>query len=140
MATFLDQNVGVFGAIRDVAPVQHDLGAVPAGAFDLGEGGLSRHDDRRWNPEPVRVVGDALRVISRRHRDHPARAFVGAQFGELHRRAPVLERAGNLLVLKLQISRDPVTLVEPEGPRYGGSHGAVFKDLGGGPDVVEGGC
>ena len=36
----------------------------------------ARHHDHRAHPQPLRVVGDALRVVARAHRDHAARALV----------------------------------------------------------------
>ena len=55
--------------------LEHDLGAEHAGVLDLRGGREARHHDDRTDAEPLRVVGDALGVIARRHRDHAGRAL-----------------------------------------------------------------
>ena len=79
--------------------VQHHGRAVRFGRRDLHERRRHRHHDGGRNVQPLRMIGDRLRVIAGRHRDDAARAFGLAQRGELHQRAALLERVGDLQVL-----------------------------------------
>ena len=53
----------------EVGAGEHHLGLVDLGARDLRERRVGGHHDRRRDPEPVRVVGEALRVVAGRRGD-----------------------------------------------------------------------
>ena len=91
--------LGAHLRVRHGLAVQHHGGAVRFGRGDLHERRRHRHHDGRRNVQPPGVIGDRLRVIAGRHRDDAARAFGFAQRGELHERAALLERVGDLQVL-----------------------------------------
>ncbi|MGX1387765.1 hypothetical protein AB7M66_008896 [Bradyrhizobium japonicum] len=80
----------------------HHLGAVVLGVLDLHHGRADRHDDGGGNAEPLGVIGDALRVVARRHRDDAARTLLRRQRSEPVERTPLLERGGELEVFEFQ--------------------------------------
>ena len=82
---------------------QHHPGAEFPGALDLGEGGELGHDDDGRDAQAPGMVGDPLGVIARRHGDDAVFRLLGRQALELVERAPVLERAGVLQALQLQV-------------------------------------
>ena len=58
------------GGAEAVAP-QHHGGAERLGAIDLDEGCALGHHDRRRDPEPAGMIGDALGMVARGHRNDP---------------------------------------------------------------------
>ena len=58
---------------------QDDFSREAARALDLHGRREPRHHDHCRNSEALRVVGDALRVVSRRYRDHAARLLLWRQ-------------------------------------------------------------
>ena len=93
---------GMASRFVECVAVQHDLRAEAARALDLHTGREARHHDDGADPEPVRVIGDTLRVVAGTHRDDAARALFRRQLRELVARAPLLERGGELQVLELE--------------------------------------
>ena len=89
--------------------VEDDFSAVAArgGDFDLRRG--QRHDDLGANAARGSVKGDALRVIAGAGGDHAALALRFAEREELVECAALLERAGALQVLELQVQGRPVS-------------------------------
>ena len=81
---------------------EHDFGAVYPRVGDLRVGRAPGHHDHRAHAQPRGVVGDALGVVARAHRDHAAAALLLAQRQQLVERAALLERAGELQVLELE--------------------------------------
>jgi hypothetical protein len=63
----------------------------------------SGHHDGGWYSQPLRVPGDALRVVAGRDRDDAAGALAGVQRQQAVQRAAFLERGGELQVLELQV-------------------------------------
>jgi len=64
---------------------------------------LSRHHDHRPQSQTLRMVGNALRVVAGRGRDHAGhRRAALEQRSELVERAALLERSSELQVLELQ--------------------------------------
>ncbi len=109
---------------------QHHLGAERLGVGDLEEGGVLGHDDSGGNAEPRRVIGDGLGVIAGRHGDHAAARLLGAERGELHQRAAVLERVGELQILELEIDLGPGQRRElRRGNRRGADHMVAKRRL-----------
>ena len=82
--------------------LEHDLGAEAARVLDLDARGEARHDDRRRDPHPLGVVGDRLRVVAGRDREHALGALGRRQLRHLVERAALLERGGELQVLELE--------------------------------------
>ena len=78
------------------------LGAMAPGVLDLHHRRADRHHDAGGNAEPVRVIGDALGVIARRHRDHAAPPLVRRQRDEPVQRTALLEAGGELQVLEFE--------------------------------------
>ena len=89
------------GVVEHVA-VEHDLGAMAGGLRDFHRRGDSRHDDRRRNTEPLRVIGDRLRVVAGRRGDHAALSLLGRKLQQFVERAALLVGGGELEVLELQ--------------------------------------
>ena len=54
-----------------------DLGTPLPRTFDLYDGGVGGHHDRRPHGEPVRGKRHGLRVVARRERDDTGRTLVG---------------------------------------------------------------
>jgi hypothetical protein len=81
---------------------EDDLGAEAARVLDLHARGEARHDDRRRDAHALRVVGDGLRVVAGRDREHALGALGGSELRHLVERAALLERGGELQVLKLE--------------------------------------
>ena len=65
-------------ASSKVSPAEHHLGAEAARVLHLHRRREARHDDGRRHAHALRVVGHALRMVAGRHRQHAARALVGA--------------------------------------------------------------
>ena len=73
--------------------VQHDLGAEAARALDLDGRRQQRHHDHRAQPQALRVVRHALRVVAGRRGDHALdRRAASASASQLVQRAALLER------------------------------------------------
>ena len=86
----------------EVGAREHHLGLVHLGARDLRERRVGGHHDRRRDPEPVGVVGEALRVVAGRRGDDAAGpSRVGEPEQEVER-AAFLERGRELEVLELR--------------------------------------
>ena len=96
-------NVNTRARLREVGAVKDDVGAELAAIGDLNERGELRHHDGRRDPEELRVVGDPLRVIAGRGRDHPALARVRRQLEQRIARAAFLEAARALQVVELAV-------------------------------------
>ena len=74
----------------------------PCGLRHLHRRRRLRHDDDRRNAEPLGVIGDRLRVIAGRCRDHAARALFVGQLQQFVERAALLVGGGELQILELQ--------------------------------------
>ncbi len=89
-ALVVRQLVRGLGRLGQARALKHDMGAEALGLLHLHERRRFRHHDRRRDAEALRVIGDALRMIARRHRDDAARALRRREARELGqgRRAP----------------------------------------------------
>ena len=96
-----------------------------------------RHHDGRGDAEPRRVVGDGLRVIAGRHRDHAARAIVAVERGELVERAALLERIGDLQILVFDEHLGAGQLREPRRRQHRRAQNAAVDDRLGVLDVGQ---
>jgi hypothetical protein len=92
------------------------------GALDLGHRRAHRHHDGGGDAQLSGMPGDALRVISGGHRDHPGAARLRRQADQLDQRAARLEGAGELQVLELQADVDAGHLGKSRGGDQGGAH------------------
>ena len=81
--------------------VQHHLSAKATRALDLHPRRKARHDDNGANPQPLRMVGHALRMVAGAHGDHAARALLGCQLRQLIASAALFKGGGELQVFKL---------------------------------------
>ena len=88
--TLVRQRVRDAGRVLERFALEHHLGAEGARVLDLRAGREARHHDDGADAEPLGVVGDALGVIARRHRDHAGRALRSARASRASRarRAP----------------------------------------------------
>ena len=96
------QHARVARGIGERVALDHHLRAMHLRALDLAVGRAARHHDHRAQAETRRVVGHALRMVARAHRDDaaPARRFIQRQ--QPVERAALLERGGELQVLEFQ--------------------------------------
>ena len=95
--------MGMGDGVVEALAVEDDRRAVARGLSDLHRGGEARHDDRRRNAEPPRVIGEALRVIAGRRRDDAARERCSAsRLRSLLKRTALLVGGGELQVLELE--------------------------------------
>jgi hypothetical protein len=79
-----------------------DLGTEPARVLDLHHRRPDRHHDSGGNAEPPCVVGDALRMIARRHRDDAAPPFLRRQRRKPIEGTALLEGRGELEILEFE--------------------------------------
>src|SRR5215475_2955817 len=86
-----------------IRAVQHDLAAQVARVHDLDQRRGPGHDDGRFNSEPRRVIGHALRVIARAGGDDAGPFFGLAQLQKFVERAALFETLGHLQVFELEI-------------------------------------
>ena len=92
------------GGIERVA-LQDDRRAVALGLHHLHRRGVGGHHDRRGDPEPARVIGEALRVIARRRRDHARGARLVGKLEQGVERAALLVGGGELEIFELEVDR-----------------------------------
>ena len=85
------------------ASFEMHLGTEHPRLFHLGVGRRAGHHDAGGNIEPGTVACERLRVIPRRHGDHPAPPFLVAEHEQAVERAAFLERSRELMVLELQV-------------------------------------
>src|SRR5215470_11505649 len=95
--------------IRFVVPVamQNDVSAVTLGRVHLHQRRHHRHYDLRHNPVALSMIGDSLRMIAGTRRNYAALFLMQAQRQNFVERAALLERAGTLEILELQVDRLP---------------------------------
>ena len=110
---------GLVAGLVVVGAVQDDLRAEAARGRDLDQRRGLRHDDGGADAEPRRVEGDALRVVAGAGGDHAARALLRRELQQPVQRAALLEGAGALQVLELEIDR------------MAGKLGEIVRDLAG---------
>src|SRR5262249_34299201 len=79
-----------------------ELGAVVLARLDLGHGSVERHVDTRADARLPRGPGDRLAVVAGARGDDSRAPLVAAEERDPVDRAPDLERAGALEVLRLQ--------------------------------------
>ena len=121
-----------------VVAAEHDLRAELACGLDLAERGRLRHHDGGLDAEPLRVDGDALRVVAGAGSHHPALALVRSEQRELVRRAALLEGAGAVQVLQLEVDPGPAQLAERLGERAGGDRHDSADAVACRDDVLQG--
>ena len=102
IALFERQLARLGEGVVDNAAVENDLRAVAGGLGHLHRRRRLRHDDHRRNAEPLGVIGDRLRVIAGRCRDHAARPLLRRQLQQFVERAALLVGGGELQILELQ--------------------------------------
>ena len=103
-ATLSCQPIGGLTRLDQALAAQHDLRTERLRTIDLGERCGGRHDNGRRNAEAARVIGNALRMVAGRHCDNAGLAFSFTEGKQLVERAALLEGAGQLHRLELQIN------------------------------------
>jgi hypothetical protein len=117
------------GLVEDRAR-EHDPRAVATGVRHLDERRGLGHDDRGGNAQAPAVVGDPLGVVARAGGDDPAGALLRIEAQQPVQRSPVLEGAGPLQVLELQIERVRDDVLEAPSARAGRRDDTVAYALG----------
>lgn len=107
--------------LRQVGALNDDVGAMFAGARDLGERRAQRNHDGRPDAEPSGVVSDALRMVAGRHGADARRALLRPQAEKLAQRAALLEACSELEILELEMK-----LAAADSRQKSGSAGTVF--------------
>src|SRR6201998_1527470 len=103
-ASFLAAPDSLFAGFVVVGAVQNDFSAIAARGRDFDERRGQRHDDQGADSEFAGVVGNTLGVVSSRGCDHTARTFFGTEQEQFVERAPLLESAGALQVIELEVN------------------------------------
>jgi hypothetical protein len=132
------QATGAQQRIGEARPLEVDAGAVAARVRHLDEGRRLRHDDGRRDAEPAGVVCQRLGVVARARGDHAARPLLRAQAEQPVQRAPLLERAGALQVLQLQVQPPGDGVGKPQRRRARREEDAARKAVPGGADLSAG--
>ena len=102
-----NQPCRIFLGRIEVLAVQQNLGAEVARVHHFHVRRETRHDDHRRHAKTLRMIGNALRMISGRYRNHATLARGGIQRQQPVESTPLLERGGELLVLELQVQLRP---------------------------------
>ena len=121
-----------------VGAVEDDLGAEVAGGGDLDERRGERHDDDGADAALGGVVGDALGVVAGGGGDDAAGGLVGSEGGDAVERAALLEGAGHLQVLELEVDLAAGEAGEDLRVRAGGEVDGAADAFACGLDVGEG--
>jgi hypothetical protein len=87
-----------------IRAVQHHIGAISARSRNFDQRRGQRHANLGSDAKLARMICDALRVISRRGRDHALGTFFRTQQQQFVQRATFLESARPLQVVELQIN------------------------------------
>ena len=90
------------GLVEHLAMQDH-RGAMALGLHHLDRRGRLGHHDRDRNAEPPAVIGEPLRMVARRRRDHAARAGRRVHQQQFVERAALLVGGGELEILELEI-------------------------------------
>jgi hypothetical protein len=96
-----------------------------------------RHHDGRRNAQAPRMIGNALRMITGRHRDDAALALGFGKRRETHESAALLVRRRELQIFELEPDLRIEVTPKREAPVARGPHHSAFDDLGRTPDVVH---
>ncbi len=131
----------ILGAGRGLVvtrPLDDHIGTEALGLLDFHERRADRHDDGRWNAQPLGMIGQALGVIAGRRREDAAGAFAVTQQQQLVERAALLEGRGELLVFRLdpQIGAGHRRQALRKGA--GRSDDVTVQSVGGGLDIGVG--
>ena len=129
------QRVGVLACRFQRVAMQHHFGTKAARALHFYTGGEARHHDHGAYAHALRVVGHALGMVARAHGDHAARLFFGGQQLQAVAGTALLERGGELQVLKLQKHLCPHDVRQGLGLHAGRAQHMVTQALGGGLDI-----
>lgn len=105
--------------------MQHDFAATGTHAFDLDLGGGLGHHDGGFYAQHLGRQGQALRMVTRRGRDHAARTLFGSQLGQLVVGAANLEREHRLQVFTLE----PDLVAQPLGELAGGLQRGFYGNV-----------
>ena len=122
----------------EVRAVEDDAGAVAPGAGDLHQRRGLRHHDGGVNAEPLRVIGDRLRVVPGARANDAAAALFAGERHELIAGAALLEGARHLQVLELEPELAARRARERLAVGAGRDEDAVGDALAGGFDVLKG--
>ncbi len=98
---FAGKAVGIIGRLLQCIAMQDDLGPEILGVLDLGERGLTGHDDGHGNRQALAVISDPLGVIARRHGNDAGFALGFVQGHQTVERAAFLEGSGELQIFEL---------------------------------------
>ena len=127
----------LFTSFIVVGAVQNHIRAVTARCRNLDERRGQRHANLGADAKLAGMVGNPLGVISGRGCNHPLGAFFGAEREQLVQRAALLERAGALQVVELQVNLVAGGLGKCLRTRAGREVDGVANTAQGGLDVVE---
>ena len=122
---------------RTSSPCSTTVGAVALGLRHLHRRRRLRHDDGRRNAEPLGMIGDRLRVIAGRRRDHAARALLRRQLQQFVERAALLVGGGELQILELQPDLGADDFGQGPADQHRRPDDRALDALGGGADVVD---
>ena len=95
---------GFFTGIVVVGAVKNDFGAVGLGGGNLDQRRRERHANLGFDPAPAGVIGQSLRVVPCRSRNHSLIAFLRAHGQQFVQCAALFECAGPLQVVEFQIN------------------------------------
>ena len=100
---FAGEFEGMFASLVIIHAVEDYISSVVLRGRDLHHGRRRRHDDGAADFAKCGVIGDRLRMISRRGADHAAVSFFRAEQQDFVERAAFLISAGHLKIFELEI-------------------------------------
>ena len=99
---FFGNLIGPRLGIVEPLAMQYDIGLMAFSLLYFYRRRVFGHNDRDRYAEPMAMIGNALRMVAGRSRDHAALAFTVRQLEQLVQRTPFLKRSGELQIFKFQ--------------------------------------
>ncbi len=133
----LGHRIGMGAGLFQGVAMQHHLGTKAARALHLDTRREARHHDHRPHTQLLRMVGHALGMVARAHRDDAPCTLLGVQLHQLVAGTALLERRRELQVLELEIDLGAHDLGQRVGVEAGRALDLALDALRGIADVLD---